>query len=125
MVRAALSSFQAPLPTLGGGMREALAAELKDLGIDLSKPTVEQLVSMLDLAKCPTSGPVLYVDPTTWRFEDGDPGTRLHYLTALYDPHAYGFTASDPTLAHQVRPGFRGSQTGYVTQGHHTDGGTA
>jgi len=118
-VRKALDDVEARLAELEGADEhdDEMLVDVRDSG----SPTIEQLVEQLDLSKCEKQGPILFVHGKTVRFEGTDKDESLPFLASLYDPHAYGFSATDPSKAHQVRPGFRGTATGYITEGYETD----
>jgi hypothetical protein len=108
----------------GGLFRPTESAIRNVLGARDYTP-VWELADNLDLSKCDKEGPLLYVHGKTVRFQGTSKEEWLPFLAAIYDPHAYGFTATDPGRAHEVRPGFRGSATGYmpaVGQGQWEDG---
>ncbi|MGA8118035.1 MAG: hypothetical protein WCA46_30740 [Actinocatenispora sp.] len=76
--------------------------------------TPESLARSLDFTKCEQTGPLLVITKNEWHFENPASKTEKYYfLTALYDPHAYGFTATDDTR-NIVKPGFAGASSGYT-----------
>ncbi|MFF3015367.1 hypothetical protein [Streptomyces sp. NPDC057939] len=99
---------KAKLARLQGPAHAALAEMM-------GPPRIAEVAQYIDFGKCERRGPVLTCDAGSHSFQDSAPkDEKMRFLVALFDPHAYGYTAASVGEQNRVYPGFRGSQTGYA-----------